>query len=168
MMLAPVRIQDSIAWHRYSSTLRLVASELEVVQQRHGGPLGELPPDEETHLLQICYVMAMYESAARGSFEAERNSPLRSLKDGAGWRAHLNRVSDWDVGILQVLVVPAIELFAPLVDQRIIVGPEFSDSHLVDGADGDLIVNGNVIEIKCEAPGFRATARPTQLMWLEL
>jgi hypothetical protein len=67
-------------------------------------------------------------------------------------------VPEWDIGILQTLVEPAIEFFAPFVNQRIVAGPVFSDSHLVDGADGDLIINRNLIEIKCEAPGFRAKA----------
>jgi|GEM_PF-3742167 hypothetical protein len=158
MMLSQVWIHNSAAWIPFQSTIRSVARELNTMQTNHKGPLGHLSQDEETHLLQICYVMAMYESVARGSSAVWSNSPLKSLKVGAGWRAHLNRVSSWDIGILQNLVVPALELFAPLADQRIVVGPVFSDGEFVGGADGDLIINDNLIEVKCETPGFSGSA----------
>jgi hypothetical protein len=94
MMLAPMSIpvppeeRQSI----YGTNLPSVLSELEAILQRHDGRLGELPPDEETHLLQICYVLAMYDAFNRGSFASKRNSPLYTLKSGAKWRAHLNTV----------------------------------------------------------------------------
>ncbi len=53
---------------------------------------------------------------------------------------------------------PALRLFPLLTKQRIVIGPSFADSPLVDGADADLIINNNLIEIKCESPGFRATS----------
>jgi hypothetical protein len=160
MMLAPMSIpvppeeRQSI----YGTNLPSVLSELEAILQRHDGRLGELPPDEETHLLQICYVLAMYDAFNRGSFASKRNSPLYTLKSGAKWRAHLNRVSERDIAVLQALVEPAAELFPLVSSPKVFIGPVFADSHLVDGADGDLIINGNLIEIKCEAPGFRAGA----------
>jgi len=165
MMLAPVRVQDSSAWRLYTyindtfgTTLPSVASELEAIQERHGGTLGKLPAEEETHLLQICYVMAMYESLASCFGVRHPDSPLRTLRKGAKWQAHSNRVSEPDVDILRTLVEPALELFSLAVGQRVSIGPVFSDSNLVDGADGDLIVNGSLIEIKCEAPGFQSKA----------
>jgi len=160
MMITPTSIsvppeERQIA---YGTTFPSVLSELEAIQNRHGGYLGQLPPDEETHLLQVCYLLAMYDAFRRSSFASQRDSPLYTLKPGAKWRAHLNRVSENDVAILQTLVEPALELFTLAVGQRVSLGPVFADSHLVDGADGDLIVNGTLIEIKCEAPGFQSKA----------
>jgi len=160
MMLAPMRIavppeeRQSV----YGTTFPSVLSELEAILQRHNGRLGELPAEEETHLLQICYLLAMYDAYNRGSFASQRNSPLYTLKSGAKWRAHLNRVSERDIAVLQSLVEPAVELFPLVSSPKVFIGPVFADSHLVDGADGDLIISGNLIEIKCEAPGFQAKA----------
>ena len=147
MMLTPLRVSVPPEERRqeYGTTFPSVLSELEAILSHHDGPLGQLPPDEETHLLQVCYILAMYDSFNRGSFASQRNSPLYKLKPGAKWRAHLNRVSEWDVGVLRTLVEPALDLFTIAVGQRVSLGPVFADSHLVDGADGDLIVNGTLI-----------------------
>jgi hypothetical protein len=129
----------------------------QTVQNRHRGSLFDLRPEEEIHVLQTCYLMSMYLSVARGTSGGWRNLPLHTLRGGAGWKAHLDRVPDWDIDVLKVLVKPALELFPLLTEQRVVVGPVFADSVLVGGADGDFIVSKNLIEIKCEAPGFRST-----------
>jgi len=137
-----------------STSIKSVMFELEKIQSRHSGPLGELEPNDEERLLQVCYVLAMYTAYSNNPIAAYRNSPLRTLKTGAGWKAHLNRVPQEDVEVLKILVKPAAELFPLFADMGVIIGPVFEDSRLVDGADGDLIVNHTLIEIKCETPGF--------------
>ncbi len=157
MMLVPVRFvaQPERPHDPLSSAISSVLSELENIQGRHDGVLGDLPPEDEKRLLQVCYVLAMYDAYVRGSSSSRRNSPLCTLKSGAGWRAHMNRVPSSDIEVLQKLVEPAVALFPHFAGLGgVVVGPIFEDSLLVDGADGDLIINGNLIEIKCETPGF--------------
>lgn len=137
-----------------STCIKSVLSQLEEIQSRHSGPLCELPPDDEKRLLQVCYVLAMYSAYSNNPIAGYMNSPLRTLRGGAGWKAHLNRVPDEDIEALKILVKPAVELFPLFADKGVITGPVFEDSHLVNGADGDLIINGTLIDIKCEAPGF--------------
>lgn len=160
MMLAPVHfVAPTDRPHDVlTTTILSVLSELEDIQSRYQGALGELLAEDERRLLQVCYVLAMYDAYARSSYSSQRNSPLHSLKSGAGWKAHLNRIPENDIYALQRLVEPAVDLFPLLADRHVSIGPIFDDSHLVDGADGDLIINGTLIEIKCEAPGFRARA----------
>lgn len=161
LMLAPVRFvaptdqpHDVLA-----TTIVSVLSELSDIQSRHSGALGRLPAEDEKRLLQVCYVLSMYNAYARSSFSSQRNSPLRSLKSGAGWKAHLNRVPESDICALQKLVEPAVELFSHFAETGgVAIGPIFEDSLLVDGADGDLIINRNLVEIKCETSGFSGRA----------
>jgi hypothetical protein len=150
MMLAPVRfVAPTDRPHDILiTTIVSVLSELENIQSRHGGALGELPAEDERHLLQVCYVLAMYSAYARSSYSSQMNSPLHSLKRGAGWKAHVNRIPENDIYALQKLVEPAVALFPLVADRRVVIGPIFDDSNLVDGADGDLIIDGNLIEIK--------------------
>jgi hypothetical protein len=157
MMLAPVRFEvpPNRPHDVLTSAIPSVLSVLEDVQSRHDGALGEIPADDEKRLLQVCYVLSMYTAYARSSYSSQRNSPLSTLQRGAGWRAHMNRVPDGDIEVLQKLVEPALALFPHFAGKRgVVVGPIFEDSLLVDGADGDLVINGNLIEIKCETPGF--------------
>jgi hypothetical protein len=160
MMLAPVRfIAPTDRPHDVlTTTIESVLLELSEIQSRHEGALGELPAEDERRLLQVCYVLAMYNAYTRSSYSSQRNSPLHSLKSGAGWKAHLNRIPENDIHALQKLVEPAVAIFPLVANRRVVIGPIFEDSNLVDGADGDLIINGNLIEIKCEKPGFSGGA----------
>ena len=160
MMLAPVRFAAPTDRPHdvLSTTIVSVLSELEDIQSRHEGARGKLPAADEKRLLQVCYVLAMYNAYTRSSRSSRSNSPLSSLKSGAGWKAHLNRISENDIFALEKLVEPAVALFPHFSEERLSIGPIFEDSHLVDGADGDLIINGNLIEIKCETTGFSGRA----------
>ena len=145
-----------------------VLSELSSMLERHDGQLTYLAAEEETHLLQICYLLAMYEAFDQSSYSNRRRSPLWGLQSDAKWRAHLNRIPKTDINALQLLVKPALALFTLGEPKRAIIGPRFDFGELInsDGdfighlvsAEGDLIINNMLIEIKCTKPGFHASA----------
>jgi len=116
-------------------------------------PQGRILSDKaEELLLQYCYVLALYEVDARASWY---DSPLRTLRHN-GVKAQLNRVPQNDLLDLKELTVAAHRAFEPLMGQPFHLNPTFSDSPLVHGADGDIIVGRNLIEIKAEKDGFRS------------
>ena len=126
-------------------------------------PKGRIlaPPLEET-LLRYSYVLAMYETNVRmGTFWYD--SPLRTLRKGAGTRAQLNRVGEYDLADLKELTEAAYEAFRPMFGLPVHLNPKFKDSLLVDGADADLIVGRNLIEIKSDRDRFRS-ARIRQVL----
>jgi hypothetical protein len=134
-------------------TFEMLAKDLRTLCGTHS-PVGRiLPSPHEESLLRYCYVLALYETNARTSL---RDSPLRTLKKGAGSRAQLNRVPEDDLADLKVLTDAAYEAFRPLLGSPYHLNPTFADSSLVDGADADLIVGNNLIEIKAERDRFQS------------
>lgn len=115
-------------------------------------PVGRLLPSaDEAELLRYCYVLAIYETNYRSS---SWDSLLRTLRNGAGSRAQLNRVPDADLNDLMELSAAAFNAFQPLMGRSYRLNPVFSGSSAVGGADADLIVDHNLIEVKVERSKF--------------
>ena len=109
----------------------------------------------ERNLLKYCYVLALYETLYRSENSTWR-SPLFSLKRGAGVRAQLALVPERDLTDLLQLTDVALQTFRIWVDQPCTQNPSFKGSQLASGADADLIVAGNLIEIKATKQRYEA------------
>lgn len=112
-----------------------------------------LPPKLEESLLRYCYVLALYETKSWSSLPY---TPLSTLKKESGSRAQLNRVPQCDLDDLKKLAEAAYATFEPLLDSAYYLTPKFSDSRLVDGANADLIVGRNLIQIWVNREGFQS------------
>ncbi len=114
-------------------------------------PVGRrLAAAEEAELCRHCYVLALYEQFYRAGVRWD--SPLGRMDPAASAADALALVPDVAVRDLCVLVegLHASEL-AGWVGRAIVANPVFSGSRLVGGADGDLIVDNCLIDVKVSA-----------------
>ena len=111
-------------------------------------PFGRRLSDElEDTLLRYCVVLALFEEPARAGLEACKNSPIMKLNRPdldeflgvapAAWVDDLKRLSSL-----------FYDKFADTLNSSAVLNPKFEGSKDVGGADGDIILNGCLIDIK--------------------
>jgi hypothetical protein len=108
-----------------------------------------LPPDRERRLTRMCYVAGLFDQYTRiGSFPG---LPLLEVRPDATVDEMLEAlVHEACVEDLLAVLAAARPALAPLRSPapRVVVGPIFAGSADVGGADGDLLIESTLVEIK--------------------
>lgn len=108
-----------------------------------------LPADQERGLTRLCYVAGLFDQYFRiGDFpgmsllEVRPDATVDELLD--------TLVDEACVDDLLAVLAGARQSLSPLMSPaaRVVVGPTFAGSVDVDGADGDLLINGTLLEVK--------------------
>ena len=105
-----------------------------------------LSPEEEGLLNQYCYVLALFEDSGRGRINP--NSPLFGIENPTPERLLELAQPAW-VEDLSALGSRFAERYAGLQTHQLVMNPIFEGSADVGGADGDMIIDGCLIDLKC-------------------
>ncbi len=123
-------------------------------------PVGvRLRSDAESALCRACYVLALYDQLYRAGTEI--GSPLYTLPAQGTVDDLLKLASNDAVADMCRLSWAFFDSQPSLLAQEAVLNPTFEGSHLVGGADADLIVDGCLIDIK-------ATVNPLPVKPLDL
>ncbi len=104
-----------------------------------------LSSESERQLLSYCYVLAIYESLFRARVAT---NPLFNLPAGASTVDQLSMAPVAAIDDLYNLTNAAVDTLKNLFVKPIIANPTFTGSKDVGGADGDLIIENCLVEIK--------------------
>jgi hypothetical protein len=114
-----------------------------------GSGFDPLPADQERELTRLCYVAGLFDQYFRiGAFPG---LPLLEVRPDATVDELLDTLVDEAcVEDLLALLDADRRGLAPLMSSvtRVVVGPTFAGSADVGGADGDLLVNSTLLEVK--------------------
>lgn len=109
-------------------------------------PMGRvLDPAAEERLARFCHVLALYEIGFRTGLPVQA---LVELGAGADAERQLAIVEEAWVADLVALAHGCLRALEPVLAEPTNLNPTFSGSHLVGGADADLIVGRTLLEVK--------------------
>lgn len=109
-------------------------------------PIGcVLDTADEALLARYCYLLALYEMGFRTGMPAPA---LVELGPGASVEAQLGIVDDAWVADLVALASSCHQALEPLFGHATNLNPTFKRSRAVGGADGDLIIDSTLFEVK--------------------
>jgi hypothetical protein len=119
-------------------------------------PVGRrLGKQDEELLCRWCYVLALYEECYRSS-HACASTPLLSLDEEPSCDELLSLPPEPAIADLGNLTAALYDSeFASWFWRPVLASPHFSGSPLVSGADGDLIVDDCLIDVKTTKSGMR-------------
>jgi len=104
-----------------------------------------LAGSDEESMARFCYVLALYETQARAGRVPSR---LDRLSSSSSVDEHLGFVDEAEVADLSALGQAFVDAYRGEFYQPVTANPRFALSRQLGGADGDLIVNGCLVDLK--------------------
>jgi hypothetical protein len=144
----PSRDGELLAWPKAASLAPAAFfAALARFLERHPPAKRQLPVPEELRLARYCYVLGLYEEVFRIGY-VWPTSFLGSLPAEAAAKEVLAIVPDERVRDIARMSRACYEPLQDFFERPIVLNPTFEGSIYVGGADGDLILDHRLVEIK--------------------